>query len=96
MVYPSLWSAGMLRVPDPVHDPYTIVTRSLEEFTKQTKGTGVTLVPWLQDFSYLATYGPAQVRAQVDAANQLGIKGFLLWSARVRYHADQLDPITTR
>ena len=39
MVYPSLWSAGMLRVPDPVHDPYTIVTRSLEEFTKQTKGT---------------------------------------------------------
>jgi hypothetical protein len=93
MVYPSLWSSGMLRVADPVHDPYTIVTRSLEEFQRQTKGTGVTLVPWLQDFSYIATYGPAQVRAQVDAANGLGIKSFLLWSPRVRYHADRLEPI---
>jgi hypothetical protein len=96
MVYPSLWSSGMLHVADPPHDPYTIVTRSLEEFKKQTKGTGVTLVPWLQDFSYLATYGPAEVRAQVDATNQLGIKGFLLWSARVHYHADRLDPIKKR
>jgi hypothetical protein len=86
----------MLRVADPVHDPYTIITRSLEEFKKQTKGTGVTLVPWLQDFSLGATYGPNEVRIQVDAASQLGIKGFLLWSARVRYHADRLDPITTK
>lgn len=93
MVYPSLWSQGMLRVADPVHDPYTIVTRSLEEFQRQTKGTGVTLVPWLQDFSYIATYGPNEVRAQVEAAENLGIKGFLLWSPRVRYHADRLDPI---
>jgi hypothetical protein len=93
MVYPSLWGQGMLRVADPVHDPYTIVTRSLEEFQRQTKGTGVTLVPWLQDFSYIATYGPAEVRAQVEAARGLKIDGFLLWSPRVKYHADQLDKI---
>jgi hypothetical protein len=93
MVYPSLWVKGEYRVPDPARMPYEIVTRSLQDFQAKTKGTGVTFVPWLQDFSLGATYGPDQVRAQVEAAKALGIKGFLLWSPRVRYHADSLDPI---
>jgi hypothetical protein len=93
MVYPSLWVKGEYRVPDPARMPYEIVTRSLQDFQAKTKGTGVTFVPWLQDFSLGATYGADQVRAQVEAAQGLGIKGFLLWSPRVRYHADTLDPI---
>jgi hypothetical protein len=70
--------------------PFEIVTRSLDDFQKKSKGTGVTLVPWLQDFSLDATYGPEQVRDQVLAAQGLGIESFLLWSPRVRYHADLL------
>jgi hypothetical protein len=93
MVYPSLWSPGMHHVSDPVHMPYDIVTRSLEDFQRQTHGTGVTIVPWLQDFSLGANYGADEVRAQIDAAAGLGIKGFLLWSPRVRYHPGGLDPI---
>ena len=94
MVYPSLWVSGEYRVPDPARNPYQIVTRSLQDFQQKVKGTGVTLVPWLQDFSLGATYGAPQVRAQVDATNGLFINSFLLWSPRVRYHTDQLDPIT--
>ena len=93
MVYPSLWIRGEYRVPDPVHMPYAIVTRALDDFQRKSKGTGVTIVPWLQDFSLGANYGPDQVRAQIDAAYGLGIKSFLLWSPRVRYHAGRIDPI---
>jgi hypothetical protein len=93
MVYPSLWVAHEYRVPDPVHMPYDIVTRSLEDFQKKSKGTGVTLVPWLQDFSLGATYGDDQVRQQIDAVRGLGIDSWTLWSPRVRYHAGKLDKI---
>lgn len=91
MVYPALWVSGEYRVPDPVNRPFDIVTRSLQDFQKKTEGTGVTLVPWLQDFSLNADYGDDQVRAQVDAATGLGIESYLLWSPRVRYHAGALD-----
>jgi hypothetical protein len=93
MVYPSLWVRGEYRVADPPRMPYEIVTRSLDDFQKKAKGTGITLVPWLQDFSLDATYGPEQVRDQVLAAQGLGIESFLLWSPRVRYHADLLSPM---
>ncbi|MEA3020328.1 MAG: hypothetical protein QOI47_1852 [Actinomycetota bacterium] len=93
MVYPSLWVPSYYHVPDPPRMPFAIVTRALEDFQNQSKSTGVTIVPWLQDFSLGANYGADQVRAQVDAANGLGIKSFLLWSPRVKYHADTLDPI---
>lgn len=90
MVYPSLWVPGEYRVPDPPRMPYEIVRASLEDFQHKAKGTGVTIVPWLQDFSIDADYGPEQVKAQVDAARSLGLQSFLLWSPRVRYHADLL------
>jgi hypothetical protein len=93
MVYPSLWGIGQYAVPDPARMPFEIVTRSLDDFQKQTKGTGVTLVPWLQDYSIGIVYDDDEVRAQVDAAKGLGIESYLLWSPRVRYHAGLLDKI---
>ena len=80
-------------MPDPARDPFTIVTRSLEDFQKQTKGTGVELVPWLQDYSIGITYDDDEVKAQVDAAAGLGIDSYLLWSPRVRYNAGLLPKI---
>jgi hypothetical protein len=41
------------------------------------------LRPWLQDFSLagMSDYGPAQVRAQIDAAIATGAGGWMLWAA---------------
>jgi hypothetical protein len=90
MVYPALWVPGEYRVPDPVHMPFTIVTRALQDFEAKSKGTGIRMTPWLQDFTLGTTYSDAEVRQQVDAAASLGIKDWLLWSPRVRYHAGAL------
>lgn len=94
MIYPSHWGPGMYRVDNPITQPYDITYKSLEDFQRITAGTGVRILPWLQDFTlYGVPYGPAEVKAQIDAAADLGIHGFLLWNPNVRYTADALTPI---
>jgi len=94
MVYPSHWGPGMYRVKSPINQPYDITRKSLEDFQRVTKATGVRFLPWLQDFTlYGVRYGEAEVRAQIQAAKELGIDGFLLWNPNVRYTAAALDPI---
>ncbi len=94
MLYPSHWGAGMYRVANPIKQPGEIVAASLADFQRITEGTGVRLLPWLQDFTlYGVTYNDAEVRAQIDSAAALGVEGFLLWNPRVRYTAGALDPI---
>jgi hypothetical protein len=94
MIYPSHWGPGMYRVDNPITQPYDITFKSLEDFQRVTAGTGVRFLPWLQDFTlYGVPYGPAEVKAQIDAAKALGIEGYLLWNPNVRYTPDALTPI---
>lgn len=90
MVYPSHWAAGEYGVASPNSSPYDIVQRSLADFTKQTAGTGASVVPWLQDFSMGVTYGPREVAAQIKAAQDNGMPSFLLWNAGARYQGAAL------
>src|SRR5205085_632915 len=53
---------------------------------------GARLPPWLPDFSLGVTCGPAQVRAQIDAARRDGIDEFLLWDPGAVYTSAALDP----
>jgi len=92
MLYPSHWGPGEYDVASPNSSPYDIVFRSLQDFRKQTKGTGARVVPWLQDFSLGVTYGPAEVEAQIRAARDAGMPEFLLWDPLVTYTAEALDP----
>lgn len=53
--------------------------------------------PWLQDFtaSYLPhhiSYGPQQVREQIQAVYDAGYEEWILWDAAVSYHYDGLLP----
>jgi hypothetical protein len=91
MVYPSLWTPNMYHVPDPSHMPSAIVARSLADFRRKSAGTAVSYTPWLQDFSLGVTFGDADVRQQIDAAESVGIHDWLLWSPRVRYHAGKIS-----
>jgi hypothetical protein len=92
MLYPSHWVSGEYDVKNPNKQPYDIVKASLADFQAKTAGTGVALMPWLQDFSLGVTYGPAEVRAQMDAAASLGIPDWLLWNAGATYTTGALDP----
>ena len=92
MVYPSHWGPGEYNVANPNSEPYEIVLRSLRDFRRQTRGTGARVVPWLQDFTLGVTYGPAEVRSQIQAARRDGIDEFILWDPTVTYTSEALDP----
>lgn len=91
MVYPSHYGKGSYGVAEPDFEPYKIVNRSVkvaQERISKIKGAEQTAVlrPWLQDFtaSYLPRYkkyGPAEVRAQIDATYAAGAEEWLLWNA---------------
>ena len=92
MVYPSHWGPNEYGVVHPNASPYDIVFRSLSEFQRQVEGTEATVLGWLQDFSLGIEYGPAEVRAQIEAAADAGVLDFLLWDAAATYTSAALDP----
>ncbi|MCA1706784.1 MAG: putative glycoside hydrolase, partial [Actinobacteria bacterium] len=96
MLYPSHWVPGEYRVGNPNRQPFDIVKAALADFQVKTAGTGKALVPWLQDFSLGHPYGAAEVRAQIDAAGELGVTDWLLWNATARYTSGGLDPARVR
>lgn len=85
MIYPSHWGPGEYNVADPNSEPYKIVNRTLKDWQRVVRGTGADVIPWLQDFSLGVHYGPAKVRAQIDATANNKINSFLLWSPSCRY-----------
>lgn len=93
MVYPSHWGPGEYDVADPNNQPYDIVNRSVKDFVTLVEGTETRIVPWLQDFSLGVRYGPAQVRAQIDATADAGAPEWILWSPSVRYTSEALDAV---
>ncbi len=95
MVYPSHWGRGEYGVVHPEAQPYDITKASLAEFQRVLAGTNTAVVPWLQDFTMRVSYGPAEVRAQIDAAADLGITDWLLWDPQVTYTTDGI-PVSYR
>jgi len=92
MLYPSHWAKGEYGIADPNRSPGPITTKALADFQKATDGAPANLVPWFQDFTLGIAYGETEVRAQLDAAAQLGVKDFILWDAQCSYTGDALDP----
>ena len=94
MVYPSHWGPEEFGVKSPEDQPYDITRRSLEAFVAAVRGSDTQIVPWLQAFSMRRSYGPAEVRAQIDAAAAAtGATSFLLWNAACRYENAGLKPV---
>ncbi|WP_419943868.1 putative glycoside hydrolase [Candidatus Poriferisodalis sp.] len=95
MVYPSHWGRGEYGVAHPEAQPYDITSASLAQFQRVLAGTNTAVVPWLQDFSMRVSYGADEVRAQIDAAADLGISDWLLWDPEVTYTTEGL-PVSYR
>ncbi|MGE5232459.1 MAG: putative glycoside hydrolase [Deltaproteobacteria bacterium] len=88
MVYPSHYYRGVYNVRYPNSQPYHIVRRALEDGLRRSGPLGKTaeIRPYLQAFTLgPPRYSPAEVRAQMRAAQDLGIDSWVLWNPRSAY-----------
>lgn len=97
MIYPSHYIEGNIPVDGHPNDfPAETVTYTLQRSQEWVPGTMKKMRPWLQDFDYplegYSKYGPAEVRAQIDAAEAMGVSGWLLWNAAGVFEVEALRP----
>ncbi len=95
MIYPSHWPNGSLAVDGHPNDfPYETIEISMRKAGEKLDGDMLRVRPWLQDFNYfdLMPYGDDEVRAQIDAVEDAGGSGWMLWDPNNRYHPGGLDP----
>jgi hypothetical protein len=86
MLYPSHFSAGFAGVKNPADDPYRFVYSGVKRM-KELVGDDVVIRPWLQSFPLRVTkgFGPKYIQTQMDAGNDAGGTGWLLWSPGNHY-----------
>jgi len=96
MVYPSHYGRGEYNLDDPNAAPAQTVYFALVQFRRDLRRSKAQLIPWLQDFSYGRPYGIAEVRAQIDAARRVGVRGYLLWNPEGVYTPGALRPASQR
>jgi len=91
MVYPSHFSSGEYGIQQPDAYPGRTVARALLDFRRQLKGRGMTLIPWLQDFSLGRPYTLVEVTDQIAATRRQHTRGFMLWNPEGLYTRDALS-----
>jgi len=92
MIYPSHYIEGNIySAPgDPNDYPYETILESLERAAEQIpEESRLKMRPWLQDFY---EYGVEEVSAQIQAAEDFGASGWLLWDPSNIYTVEALDP----
>lgn len=94
MIYPSHFALGSIGFDIPNDHPYEVILESLKRGGARFADSKRKLRPWLQDFSYGVgiTYGPKEVRAQIQATIDYGASGWLLWNARNEFTEAALLP----
>lgn len=92
MMYPSHYGVGVFGYDEPNDHPYEVIRRSVRDTLKILEGSGVGLRPFFQDFSIRGKmkYTPDMVRKQIKAAEDLGVKDWMLWNAKCRYTKEAL------
>ncbi len=98
MIYPSHFETGNIAsAPGHPNDyPYETIYESLQRAEQLVPGSSAKFRPWLQDFSYgfmgLRDYTPDDVRAQIDAAEEFGASGWMLWGNPRQISVEALKP----
>lgn len=104
MVYPSHYPASWSGFANPAEHPYEVIKLAMAGGRERelaydishgiATSTPSKLRPWLQDFNLGATYGPAEVAAQMQATYDVGLTSWALWSAGNTYTVAALKPDT--
>ena len=91
MVYPSHFAPGTYGLRNPNAAPYATIDHALEDAARRSRGiaNAAKVVPWYQDFTLgPPRYGAAEVKAQIRAGYDNGVKSWLLWNPGSRYSVD--------
>lgn len=95
MAYPSHYAPGTYGLRNPNGSPYATIDNTLKDAKRRSQGIAgaARIVPYYQDFTMgPPRYGPAQVRAQIRAGYDNGIRDWVLWNPGSRYTFGALRP----
>jgi hypothetical protein len=95
MTYPSHYAPGSYGIATPNARPYATLDHALRDAKRRSAGIAKAgeIVPWYQDFTLgPPRYGVEQVRAQIQAGYDNGIRSWLLWNPGSRYTIGALRP----
>jgi hypothetical protein len=97
MVYPSHYYPGMYGFQQPNQHPYEMVRMAMEDAVVRTRWVAqggaktAEVAPWLQAFSApwidQFPYGAPQLREQIQATYDAGLKSWILWNPGSNYDA---------
>jgi hypothetical protein len=76
---------------DPNDIPYETIELSLALAKEKMPGMELKLRPWLQDFDLGREYSAEDVRVQIQATDEAGVSGWLLWNAANEFTEDALE-----
>jgi hypothetical protein len=89
MLYPSAFQYGIPGSRNPVVNPHEIVYVSLKRAQERTNLPSIRFRPWLQafrDYAFDRRYFSSQeIRAQINAAEEFGSDGWMLWNPQNIY-----------
>ncbi|MFH1789786.1 MAG: putative glycoside hydrolase [bacterium] len=86
MVYPSHYPPGYMNFNNPADHPYEVVYRAMSSGQKKADGKRAQLRAWIQSFDLGAVYDGQKIKAQIDASDDAGANGWILWNARNYYN----------
>ncbi|MFL5733876.1 MAG: putative glycoside hydrolase [Chloroflexia bacterium] len=80
-IYPANFGDGFMGFPKPAEHPGDVVAQTVKAAAARLGTSPAKIRPWLQDFSSgKVKYEAPQVRAELDAAEQSGAVGWMLWN----------------
>src|SRR6184192_1224859 len=97
MVYPSHYYRGSYGLAWPNGEPYRVVRSALSEAIERSRQfvKPAVIRPYLQAFTLgrrKPRYTPFEIREQIRAAEELGIRTWVLWNPRSVYQRGSLRP----
>jgi hypothetical protein len=95
MTYPSHYARGTYGIARPNANPYDVLDHALTDglARNRTVVNAAEIVPWYQDFTLGAPrYGVKQLRAQMQAGYDNGVRSWMLWNPGSKYTIGALHP----
>lgn len=93
MIYPSHFYPGTMGFDIPNNNPYDVILQSLQRGENLVPEARDKLRPWLQGFSYGEgiSYGAPEVAAQIQATEDFGTSGWMIWAPDNEYSVGAFD-----